>query len=208
MSTTFNSIEDMITWVTVSPEYRSVIKFTLHNFTNWEYDNEEEGKIWRAEYEALPRVSRRDEPAYTYYKTKRQEVSSRSPKQHPVINWSLEDHSLTIRLSIELAAELEKTWKVGPTYKGSSYTERKGAVTIPGMLKRLGMIGFEKQIKSAKESAEIADKKNKRNNNRVYAIKQAEELHNLLTRSTETFPAETIQLISLVISNIKNSVEV
>lgn len=210
--TTFNTIEDMTAWVIARPEYRSTMKFTLRDYTSQEYDNEEEGKAWRAECSALYYVSYKDEPAHTHYEMKKQEIYSRQPKQHQVITWTLEEstssrNGFTIPLSTELACELNKTWKTGPTYRGSTSLERKGAVTVPGMLKRLGMIGFDKQVKSAKENAELTAKKNDRNYSRTYAIKQAEELHNLLTRNVDAFPAETVMLISLAITNIKNSME-
>jgi hypothetical protein len=163
----------------------------------------------------MPYVSYHDEPAHTHYELVKRELSDRQPSKHRVTTWTLEQatsdrysRGATIYLSTELAEQINATWKVGPAYRGSRDTKRVGIMTIAGIVKRLGVKGFDKQIKDATVAAQTLADKNARNNNRDYAVKQAEELHNLMTKNTRNvFSASDIAMISLVISNIKNSKE-
>jgi hypothetical protein len=214
-SVTFNTVEDMAKWVVANPGYRSTMRFSLEDRISWEYDDVEAGKKWSEEDSAIPYVSFCDEPAHTHYLLIKEAHDQLQPKKHKVVTWYLDKaierysrNSTSIYLSPELAKEIDSVWKRGPIYRGSKETKRVGLVTIPGIVKRLGVKGFDKQIAEATKTVkEIADR-NIRNNNRSYAIKQAEELRNSMTRNTNgVFSAETIQLISLAISNMKNSME-
>ena len=72
--------------------------------------------------------------------------------------------------------------------------ERVGRLTIPGMLKRLGMTGLKKQIKDAQTKIDNQMAKNKRN----YARKQARELAEKLMALRDKNPEIMWPTISLL----------
>ena len=206
---TLNTVEDMVAFVTKNL-YNADRKWMLQDHKDWQWDDPEAGKAWQAEDNVNEFVSMFDEnkkAEYASYLAKEKELDARKPKQHQETSWSLREsgegwHNAYINLSPELGEMLDKTWKTKPAYKGADYTSRTGYVTIPGMLKRLGMIGFDKQIKADKEAEEARRAKNGRN----YERKEVMELANKIATVMEKYPNAFVNLDTDLISliNLRN----
>lgn len=143
-------------------------------YDKWE--NEEDGSKWSSEYYGLDRKWSSDE-GYNEYVAQREEIESRKPAQNHIIEYYLTASSSSsyrnryIYISASLFSLIAKTWKLGPTWRGSTSLERKGKVTLQGILKRLGQTDVSKQIEQAKENERLESEKRNRN----YARKNVKE---------------------------------
>jgi hypothetical protein len=109
-----------------------------------------------------------------------------------------------IELSIELGEMLDKIWTHGPRWRNSDYITRKGQLTLPGMLKRLGNSDIDKKIKEAQNKEEKEIEKRNRNYARKNIREHAQKLSELLAKHSELLnddkivtPADLSSLIDL-----------
>lgn len=201
--TTFNTIEEMVSYVTkTASKFSSDRKYMLRSRTDSEWVNEEEGEAWRDIDKMFPWFSFDDkgcEPAKSYYEGLQEKHNAIRPEMHNVTRWWLErsgDHysrfNGNIRVSNELALQLDGIWKKVTKY-GS--LERTGWLTLEGMLKRLGKSDIGNQVKAAKKTAEEEAAKNKRNYNRREVNRLAKMIVDIMKKDESIiYPASIFEM--------------
>ena len=200
---TISTIDELVAFVT-SNLYNADRKWMLDDHSKMEWDDPEAGRAWDAENSANPYLSSfgHKKEEHEAYEAKNVELQERKPKQHQVVYWSLREsgdgwHHTYIQLSTEMGEMLDKVWKRKPSYRCSIRMVRTGYVTIPGLLKRLGMVGFDKQIANAKAVAEAKKEKNNRNYYRNEVIELANKIHFVMEKHPELFTGFDLTLYNL-----------
>lgn len=85
-----------------------------------------------------------------------------------------------IELSRELGEQLDAIWAHGMRSCYIYIEERKGRLTLPGMLKRLGKTDIGDKIKAQREAIKAEDEKRARNYNRKQIRETSKQLYDLL----------------------------
>ena len=207
-----NTIEELVAYV-LKNKYNAERKWVLIDQFNNEYIDPEAGKVWQAEWDAVPCVSyaslrhgtEEQRQARMEYDRIQEEMEERRPEMKSVIDWSLREGGSSwnhqyIRLSPELGKMLDKIWKTKPTYRGSSNFERTGYVSIPGMLKRLDKTlgaNIVKKIDAARTADKLQKEKNSRNYSRRQVREHAEAIHALMVKCPEAFGEMDLTLFNL-----------
>jgi hypothetical protein len=205
----FETVEDMVKFVTERP-HRGTTKYNLRDDMSMKWIDEQAGEQWhKARYDDLEWVGY-GQPGYEEYKAAADKLDANMPKQKKVITWRLVESSSSYRadsieLSTELAEMLNKVWKKGPINRWSSYEERKGAVSIPGLLKRLGNTDVGKQIKAAKAAEQVIINKRNRNYTRKQIREAADTLCKKLLDAADVVDSEEIPISFFV--NLKRLME-
>ncbi len=185
---TMNTVEDMVAKVLGNTHWGK-IKFQLHDSTDEVYNDPESGQAWEMEFSAWVETLGLDERGYKRYafsdlipeeEAERKLLVARRPEKHPESRYYLYESggrwsNQVIDLSPELGAMVEDIWTMRPMFRGSSMTKRVGMMTLPGILKRLGLNGLDAQIAEAKKVEELKEDKNRRNSNRRYLRKISQE---------------------------------
>ena len=175
----FETVEDLVEFVVGNPSNASR-RWKLDSYTKDVWDDFVDGAAWDKDRSQLGYRCSAD-PDYLEYVEKEIRLFARKPPSHKQTTWTLVESGLGSyrynhrRLSERLGEALAGIW----TEKLARYTtrmERVGQLSIPGMLKRLGMTGLKKQIKDAQTKIDNQMAKNKRNYARTQARELAEKL--------------------------------
>ena len=185
----FETVEDLVAFVVGNPSNASK-RWKLDSYTRDVWDDPVAGAAWAKDRSTLG-YKWSGGPGYAEYVEEETQLFARKPDRHEQTTWKLSEPSMRgvffsrnhYSLSERLGEAIADIW----TTRLSRYSpkmERVGRLTIPGMLKRLGMTGLKKQIKDAQTKIDNQMAKNKRN----YARNQARELAEKLTALQEKHP--------------------
>ena len=194
----FETVEDLISFV-MGNTYLASGRWTMHDYSNWVWVDEEAGASWDEERAELD-VGRSE---YEEWHKANAELHSRKPEKYHKTTYALVEcghsyRSTRYALSDELGAAIDGIW----TKKRSTYGSgmiRVASMTIPGMLKRLGKSDIGKQVKAAQAEADARAAKNKRNYVRSEARRLAGLLVDLMEKNLDTvqFSCDVFELTHL-----------
>lgn len=182
----FNTVEDMVKWV-LGNTFNASRRYSIESTSHTAWDDPEAGDAWDTERRDLGWAYDLDPEAREQYLVKEQELFARLPAQHTVTNWMLREatgsrwRSSYIELSEELGTAINATW----TKRADRYDKHQvnvGTISVPGILKRLGHAGMDKEIAAATEQEQNRIAKVRRNNARMEARKLAQEYLDLMDR--------------------------
>jgi hypothetical protein len=216
-TTKFNTLDDMVSYV-LSNTSRSETRWNLRDNRDLVPVDKEawdlwyKGKpAWKSEYSDKPKMS---EIEWAQYEEAVELHSSLEPEKVYQNNWWLQESNgdswhtdLRIELSEELGNLLDSVWKKGTRGRYSTYVERQGAVTIPGLLKRLGKTEIKSQLDESKKRAEELRAKNNRNAVRSRVERLAKELAKELEEDQKRYGLEfSDSLKELCEVNLQNEI--
>lgn len=153
----------------VSTKSRWYLDSTWHS----EWVDEEAGEQW--ETELLDVYQTDDDEAI-------QAVRDRRPEKRRVQLYFLRKdddrahRSTTIGVDPELGEQLDSIWTKGPIMEGLSTLERKGAIQIQTMLRRLGHSDIVRDIDNKREAERAEEEKRARARHAKRIAKEAENL--------------------------------
>lgn len=187
---TFNSVEDMVAYVTRNPGYNADRRWTLESSLNMEFVNLDAGVAWMQEKSELEDQIREahgdvwpyDKEMKPEWKAKLEDLKARKPEMHPVGWYSLHEsdgnrwNNTYIRLDFHLGEAIDAIWTKGTRGYYSSAKQRLGRMTIPGILKRLGETEVGGKIAAAKAEEKRRSEINGRNYHRREIQKAAKTL--------------------------------
>jgi hypothetical protein len=178
----------------------SSARYNLRDMNSWSWDDEAAGKAWLESWRVVNELYETDRPAYDKQIV---ETEEHRPAQHLDHNYYLDKvgstwHSETIYLSTELGSQIEAVWTKKPAKYGN-HLDMAGALTLAGMLKRLGQTDIAEQIAAAQLTEKLQSEKNSRNYHRREALKVAKEL----AKHLEALGLTTSMSINMVLNNIK-----
>jgi len=198
----FETVEDLVKFVIGNPTNASC-RWGLDSQTCSAWDDPIAGRKWRDERSQLKYCWSGD-PGYAEYVEKDTQLFDRKPSEHKQTTWTLIEtspvgswHHNHYSLSEQLGEVLSDIW----TEKLSRYSprmERIGRLSIPGMLKRLGMTGLKKQIKDAQTKIDNEQAKRKRNNIRIRARELAVRLLELRQSYPEILLSDSLAALATV----------
>jgi len=170
----FNTTDDIINYLIENPS-RSEMKWKVLTYHSMEWKDPEAGNAWTEEYNAMqdnlppgPDGSKRflwswDTELTEEERNQLSQLVQRMPAKHEVTHYRLEHSEATmyrpivINLSDELGALIDSFW-----------TKRSQAMTLPSILKRLGLdSGLSEKLKESQEKIEATQKKDLRNAQRA-----------------------------------------
>jgi len=198
----FETVEDLISFV-MGNTYRASGRWTLDDYSDWVWANEEAGAAWDEEHFKNGWYVDLDDPRRAEWEAADTELCSRRPEQYRKTSYTLVEcghgySNTRYTLSDELGAAIDGIW----TKKRSTYGSgmiRVASMTIPGMLKRLGKSDIGKQVKAAQAEADARAAKNKRNYVRSEARRLAGLLVDLMEKNLDTvqFSCDVFELTHL-----------
>jgi len=191
----FETVEDLISFV-MGNTYRASGRWTLDDYSDWVWANEEAGAAWDEEHFKNGWYVDLDDPRRAEWEAACAELDSRKPEKYHKTTYALVEcghsyRSTRYALSDELGAAIDGIW----TKKRSTYGSgmiRVASMTIPGMLKRLGKTDIGKQVKAAQAEADARLAKNKRNSARREAVRLAEQLIDLMERNPDVLATKDV----------------
>lgn len=186
-NTTFNSVEDIVKYVMNYPQ--STQRFSCEESTDWVWDNEADGKVWEDMRNSTDRpwLYNHGTPEREAAEKAQEDLEKIKPSMHQEYTVTLREtgdgwHHDYIKCGVELSARIAKVWTRGPAYRGATRDVPKGALTLAGLLKRLGRTDISKQIDNAKAAIEAQNAKNHRNYARREIAAKAMELLKLISK--------------------------
>lgn len=149
-------------------------RYSMHSRTGWKWLNPEEGEAWEKDYpdrwEIQDWKTWSNEQKIAYDRAR----DSAKPKMIPDDHYFLDYHTsrtTKYEISEELFYALDNIWTKQPLYTGSDRLERKGKLTLQGIVKRLGRV----DLLLAAKQAQFDALKARRIENQKARIKQALE---------------------------------
>ena len=191
----FETVEDLISFV-MGNTYRASGRWTLDDYSDWVWANEEAGAAWDEEHFKNGWYVDLDDPRRAEWEAADTELCSRRPEQYRKTSYTLVEcghgySNTRYALSDELGAAIDGIWTKKKTTYGLGLA-RVGSMTIPGMLKRLGKSDIGKQVKAAQAEADARAAKNKRNSARREAVRLAGQLIDLMERNPDVLATKDV----------------
>lgn len=193
-----NTAEELVAWVTAN-HWRADMRWQMVDRSVEAYDNQEEGKAWTELYRSEERRLGWETPEW---EETRGELLKMEPASHRYTEYVLREcgdtyHSDQIKLGEELGKAIDDAW-TKRTVSWDSHKQRTGALTVPGMLKRLGNREIGEQIAAAKLVEKAKAEKNRRNYARRELKRLAAEAEKLVDSLSMTTAATLDDLLALV----------
>lgn len=195
---TVNSLDELVQ-LAVSPHNRGD-RYTLHTRKDRVYDDAAAGAAWDEERHNLcypdgyyGRQGRDGETAEDRaYTAAEKELGERRPAQHLETRYWLEHrygswHAEVVNLVSDVGAQVWGVWRKEVKWGNERPV---GVLTLAGLVKRLGHVGLDKQIKAAQAAKEARAAKNARN----YARRQIAEALKSLDKAIELAQAARIDM--------------
>lgn len=196
----FETLEELVTYAE-NLRYAATKYKLIHNEQK-RWVDEAAGDAWWEERNNIKypgfEASAKEQKAY---EKARAENNEKRPEEKIIHTYYLADNSMWGRecfyLSRELFEMLDGIWTYGPRWRGSDVKERKGALTLPGMLKRLGKTDVSKKIKETQQREKAAAEKRSRNYDRKQIREASQKLYDLLKNTGHEFDVKASTMIDI-----------
>ena len=156
-----DTLEELTHMLITGSDWIQKLRFTLESSVRVEYDSPIDGEIWR---QGLDRAIE-EAGGYENHWSARQDFVKRypEPQTHLVTTWYLlNDRDFRINLSSGLGIALDEVWTKSPRWQGEEPTINRVALSLKGMLERLGVEGLTERINEARIVREAISRKAQR----------------------------------------------